>query len=682
MKLKGKASGEEFQAWTGRIKASRTMFTRVRRERRELENALALHDGLHGWSDFGSISDALENSDYHQQSVPLSFRFAVWLQAQTTGDPPVLKYPRDAAGDEMFATVMESLLLRVATEAGMFREWKGGIFDLCGFGSFCLWFGFHAEVTTAETAEGAKQGVEESTSRALRGDTAAHEAQDHPTVARALDTQLNDPVNQLALPAEAQLGLAIAATAQDAKAAEQIDAPRAVNVKQRSIWCRRLPVGTHVIWDHTVTDLRDARWVARRVTMRMEEARAFEGFGPGVRARLKPYVMSKDDPVEPVRDVEDKPLEGDENARFVFWEVFDKYYRTKHYVSEQMEGYLEADEAYPYADPISGEPALPGFFPCIVSAPLRHSGETPERTTGLPLISPGYPIQRLIVQFHDFAVSSARRHCVRQIEVPEDLPEDVRAMLESGNDGATIPRPAGIEPGDMARSIVFQGEAFKIVELIENLTDRWCALQGMPRTDLTGQPQAKTATAEGLSVQAGRNQADYVFRCIEEDMASGVELIRAMLKIGLYPAEKIAGLVGARNKALVEGWKSTSLDGDSLQLKLANRAQSEKAVRVKQLGDALGLVTAYLDPKTQLPKYDPQPIIEEIFLALDMGRPKEIVWTPEDLMARQAIAQMGGGESDGAAEDGPQKGPPKGGERERSQGPPTPAHVSGSARRA
>lgn len=681
MKLKGQASGEDWSVWTGRIKASRLMFNRLRSERKELENALALADGLHGWSRFSSYSDAIENSDLKQQSVPLSFRYAVWLQAQTTGEPPVLKYPRSAAGDELFAPVMEILLLRVAIEAGMFREWKSGIFDLCGFGSFCLWFGFHAEVVTTEETEGAKQGAEATTTAALHGVVEPQPGQDNAAMARVLDGQLQDPVNQMALPAEQQLHLAVAASAQDAAAAKAATEPRPVNVKRQSIWCRRLPVGTHVIWDHTVTDLRDARWMARRVTMRMEEARKFEGFGRGVRSRLKPYMTSQDDPVEPVRDNEDKPLGEDENGRFVFWEILDKFYRTKHYISEQMEGYLEGSESYPFSDPLTGEPALPNFFPAVVSAPLRHSMETPERTTGLPLISPGYPLQRLIVQFHDFAVASAKRHSVRQIEVPETLDEDTRALLESGIDGATIPRPAGVEPGDMARPIVFSGEAYKIVELIENLTSRWCAVQGMPMTDLTGQPQARTATAEGLSVQAGRNQADYVFRCVEEDMAAGIEVIRGMLKIGLYPKEKIAGLVGAKNAPIVEAWKPSSLDGDSLTLKLANRAQSEKTVRVKQLGDALALVTGYMDPKTGLPKYNPEPIIDEIALALDVGKLQEIVWTPEDLMARSMLA--GGGQQPGGGEGDESEGHSKpSGERQRQQGPPSPQNINSGARRA
>ncbi len=327
MKLKGKASGEGWEVWKGRIKASRLMFNRLRRERKEYEDALALQDGLHGWSNFDSIGAALDNHPgYHEQSVPFSFRYAVWLQARATGKPPVLKYPKDGEDDPTTIPTVESLLLRVATEAGMFREWKSGIFDLSGFGSFCLWFGFHAEVTTPEMTEGAKDGANETVARALRGDTEVKPAQDSAQMARALDTQLRDPVNQLALPPEAQMGLAVAASGHDQVVVDQMQEGQPPAVKRRHIWCRRLPVGTHVIWDHTVSDLRDARWMARRVTMRMEEAKAFEGFGPGVRQRLVPYMQGADDPVEPVRDNEDKPLEGEENARFVFWEILDKYF--------------------------------------------------------------------------------------------------------------------------------------------------------------------------------------------------------------------------------------------------------------------------------------------------------------------------------------------------------------------
>lgn len=694
MKLKGKASGEGWEVWKARLKASGLFFNRLRRERKEYEDALALADGLHGWSSFDSISDALDNSHYHQQSVPFSFRYAVWLQARTTGRPPVLKYPRDGEDDPTLIPTVESLLLRIATEAGMFREWKSGIFDLCGFGSYCLWFGFHAEVTLPDETEGAKDGAQETVARALRGDTEVKPAQDNAAMARALDAQLTDPVNQLVLPPDAQMGLAVAASGHDQKAVEAIGEPRPVNVKQRTIWCRRLPVGIRVRWDHTVTERRDMRWVARRVEMRMEEARQFEGFGPGVRQRLVPFMPSDSDPVEPVRDNEDKPMEGDENARFVFWEVFDRFYRTRHYISEQMEGYLERDESYPYPDSQTGEPALPGFFPCVISAPLQHSAETPERTAGLPLIAPGYPLQRLIVDFHDWATDSAKRHCVRQFEIPEGLPDDVKELLQSGQDGGLVERPAGVDPGQLVQPIVFSGEAFKIVELIENLTDRWCAIQGMPRTDLTGQPQAKTATAEGLSVQAGRNQADFVFRCIEEDMASGIEIIRAMVRIGLYPPEKLAGLVGKKGAAFINAWKPTSLDGDALILSLADRAESEKMARIKQLGEALLLVSQFRDPETNLLKYNASPIVEEILMSLDIGRVPQIQYPPEVVMQAKINTLMGGmgmgqpgqpGQGGEGGKDGGQNQPPrdKGGpdKREREQGPPTEAHMNGAAQR-
>lgn len=672
MKLKAKASGEPIELWHGRLKAAITMFGRVRRERQEYERALALQDGVHDWARHGGISAAYAaDKTLSEQEVPLSFRYAMWLQSQTAGDLPVIKYPRGAWGDELFATTMEELLTRVWVESGSHREWSQAIFDLCAFGSSCVWYGFHADLVTSEEVQGASEGVADTVARALHGDVEPTDGQDHSMAAKALDSALQDPVNRVALPLEAQVGLAQAATNQEVAGLEAMDAPDTPSVKRREIWSRRLQVGTQVVWDHTVSDLRDARWVARRIVMRVEDAQGFSGFASAARKRLGVSTIRPEDGIVEVMDVDGKPVNGPENGRFVCWQVWDKTYRSVHYVSLDMAEYLEVDESYPFPDQQTGEPGIPGFFPCVISAPIRHSREMPERTTGVPLIAPGYPLQRHITTLHRFAIESAKRHSVRIYEIPESLDPNIEAQIASGDDAQLVRRPPDIEAGGMVTPVQFTGEAYRIVELIENLTARWAMIQGFPLADLTSQPQADTATAEQLSVTAGRNQAEFVLRQVEGDMARGAEVLRAMLKIGLYPPERIAALIGPGREDVMAAWQASSLDGDMLVFKLASRAKADQAVRIKQLGDGLMLTAQFADPKTGLPMYDGTPIVEEIYMALDIGRPRRIQWTPEDIMLRMGLAGGGGGE-------GTDRGP---GAAKRAQGPTDAAHEGAAARR-
>lgn len=682
MKKKGLRSGVEIETVQARIAASKLMFARVLRERDQYVRALALTDGAGDWSRFANVAENLANSWGTAQTVPLSFRYAIWLQSQASGEPPVIRYPRTAAGDEVFAPTIEELLLRVWIESGAVSAWQQAIFDLCGIGAACVWYGFHADIATAEEVQGASEGVEDTVKRALQGSIDPSPGQDHAMASRALDSQAADPLNRMVMPLDAQAALAGAASAQDQAALKAAAAMKVPSVEDREIWARRLLVGKQVIWDHTVSDVREASWMARRIVMRVEAAKKFGGFAPGVRGRIEGDQISNDDGVNMAMNVAGQPLDSDENKRFVFWQVFDRTSETVHYVHERMPEFLEADESYPYPHPTTGRPAIPGFYPCSISAPVKYGLDIPERTLGVALIAPGFPLQLEIEKLHRFAMASVKRHAARAYEVAEGIDDETLAQLEDGVDAAFIKRPAGIEPGDMVKPIQFSGEAYRMIELIGSLTGEWASVQGMPMADLTSQPQADTATAETLSVSAGRNQADFVMRQIEDDMAHGVEVQRAMLAIGLYPPEKIASLIGPGRDQIMEGWKASSLDGDHITLKSATRAKSEQVVRIKQLGDALSLTVGYVDPKLGLPVYDASPIVEEILLALDVGRPKRIEWTPEDIILRQTMTG-GAGADEGVGEEGGKGGPPNRGDGagKRGQGPPSKANVTGGARR-
>lgn len=642
------------------------MFDRVRREREEFERALALSDGVRDWTAYRNISEAYADSVYGEQTVPLSFRYAVWLQSQVAGDAPVIKVPRNATGDEHFAVMLNELLLRVWMESGSQREWKQAIFDVCGFGSTCVWYGFHADVIDLETAEGASESPSDTIQRALAGDVDALPGQDRQMAIAGIQSVMQDEVSRIAMPMGAHDALANAAINQLELLKKERKDPSNPSVEKRKIWARRLSIGHDVRWSHDVADLRDVRWMARRVVMSLEEAKKFDGFTPHARGNIVPSKFGPMDGIEPVESREGEGLE-DENSRFVFWEVWDKEYACRHYISEQMDEFLEVDETYPYVNKTTGEPAIPGFFPCVVSAPLKHAMNKPERTTGIPLIEAGYPIQREITKLHNFAMASVKRHSVRCYEVSDSLDDEAIADLTEGVDGAFIRRPAGVEPGGMVLPIQFTGEAYRIVELIARLEAQWSAMVGMPLADLTSQPQAGTATAEQISVSAGRNQADHVIRSLEEDMARAAEIIRSMLSIGLYPPEKIAAIMGPGYEDLMAAWQSSSLEGDAIVLKSASRAKADQAVRIKQLGDALQLTMGYADPKTGLPVYDASPIIEEILMALDVGRPRRIAWTQDDLMLRMGMA--GGA----AGAQGPS-------ESSRAEGPTTAGNEAAAAR--
>ncbi len=685
-KQKGLKSGTEVKTWQARLAASGLMFDRLYREREEYIRALALGDGVRDWSIYANVRAAQAgDSGFASQNIPLSYRYAIWLQAQSAGDPPVIKYPRNAAGDETFAVTIEDLLLRVWIESGAMREWQQAVFSLCGFGSSCVWHGFHGDIVSLDEVEGAAEGVEGTVARALQGDPTALPGQDRALAQHALTTALQDPVNRVALPMEAQQGLAMAAGQQIDAGVKEAKKPQLASVENREIWSRRLMVGRQVRWDHTVSDVRDADWMARRIVMKQEQAKKSPQFSASARSKIVLTPFSKHDGVELVKDVATLPENSPENGRFVFWEIWDKCYGTRHYVAEGVDEYLEESEAYPFPHPQTGRPAIPGFFPASICAPSQHDLDIPERTAGTPLIAPGYPLQREITSLHNFAMDSVKRHSIRGYEAHPSISKDTLDEIVSGEDAFVVQRPEGVEKGEMLIPIQFTGEAYRIVDLIGRLTGEWSMLMGMPMADLTSQPQADTATAEQIGVASGRSQADHVMRQIEASMAHSVEVIRAMLSIGLYPPEKLAALLGPGREQVVAAWQSTSLEGDHIILKSASRAKAEQVVRTKQLGDALALTVGFMDPMTGLPVYDASPIVEEILLALDVGRPKRIQWPPKVQQAAAMNRMMmaaGGGGAQPPGEGGEGKPPDRGaGEQKRKEGPPDAAHEGAAARR-
>ena len=653
MKKKAAKSKIDISVWHARLKASGLMFDRLRREREEFERALALSAGVRDWTSYRNISEAYADSVYGEQTIPLSFRYACWLQSQIGGDLPIIKYPRGATGDEQFAPVIEELLTRIWMESGSHREWTQTIFDLCGFGSSCVWYGFHADVIDAVTVEGASEGIEGVMARMNQGDPTARVGNDSEIIVSAIRKQAMDPMAQQMGDPAMLAGMADVADSQIDLLEKENSAAKNPAVQSREIWARRLLVGCDVRWDHTVSDIRDAKWMARRVVMGMSDAKKFDKFSGGARQRLAARKFGPNDGVEGVVITDSIDIQESENSRFVFWEVWDKEYECVHYISEDMGEFLEVSEAYPYRDPRNNRVAIPGFFPCVVSAPLKHAMNKPERTAGIPLIEAGYPIQREITKLHNFAIASVKRHSVRCYEVSEALDDDAIADLTEGVDGTFIRRPAGVEPGGMVIPIQFTGEAYRIVDLIGNLQAQWAAMVGIPMADLTSMPQAGTATAESISVTAGRNQADRVLRSLDEDMARAAEIIRAMLSLGLYPPEKIAALLGPGREDIFQSWEASSLEGDHIVVSSSSRAKAEQSVRIKQLGDALQLVMSYADPKTGMQVYDPSPIIEEMLVALDVGRPRRIEWTEQDLMLRMGMSQGAGGPSPAKRGEGP-----------------------------
>lgn len=615
--------------WLARINAFRkTHWEELKEERGAYRDALQLKMGGR-WSGANGI-----------HVVNYSYRYITWFQAQVTGEDPVIRSPRDADGDEILGEMVDLLLLRVLKEGDLFRSLRDVVVDLGWFGSGAIWYGFHSTAVSKEQARDAGRSVMEIADRAIQGDMAARPDEDHDAAAQFIDAKLaqtQDPYEAAAL--------GVAATDHDRARAEDDDALKDVHLTDHRVWFRRGRIGIDTFWSNEVLDLSDVWWMAHKTTWRPEQVHEMASLKPGLRRKLKGTKILDDDgkPRTNLGALADVPEAADDSHRVELYHIFDKRTRRRHIISPEMpEKFLEDDSSNPYVDEM-GRPSIPGFFPCQVFQAIRPPVDDPIRTTGLPMVAPGWAQQMEANELRTLSLASARRHSARHYvldpSVTGEAADAIRAPLARGEDACVFQFPPGTGPDKSAKDLIYpisfghdNGEVILQTRMVEQ---DWVKVMGMPQAELSSMATASTATQEQIGISAGHNQAEDIIKQIEEQMARLVEGVRGLVR-SFYPIERIAGIVGRRYTeprqgpngeqlpSLLDLWNASSLEGDAVKVRFGVRAKAENAVRTNQIMQALQAVKTVVEPTTGLPRVEEMPLVEELTRALGIGKPQEI----------------------------------------------------------
>jgi hypothetical protein len=638
MRKRSKAANEPADLWVRRIAAAIAVWRRGQSERDLYKEAAnlsfpALVPGA------GANELGLEAPHVDQIDVNFSRRYLDWMQSQATDENPIITYPRDAEGDEDVATMNERLLLRVWNEAGGTSQFRAAIPSLCTQGSTTIWVGQHSDIVSRKGLMEMSVDPELAVQEALEGEHTPRAGQDHENIVAALEGAAGDEDAIFDLDDDQFESLLEAADDHDDLAARERKGPFELRASPRKVWIRRLPVGTWCVWDHSVWDEQDKRWLARKLVYTKEEALQRDEFDRAAVNKLEPQPITQEEGYEPLDSYKwgDDPDADLEDKRLVIWEVWDKRYRTRHYVSEGCEYYLEKDETYPYLD-ANYEPIVRGFFPCRIIAPLLSDDEKPERTHGLPLFKRFWPQQEELIKLHSYELAQAKRHALRIYEYDENLDEDTIAALSAGIDGTMVRRDPSTDPGKTVVPVQFHSSALDISRLMQSVWSVTSSTSGMPWSDISSAPVADTATQEMQAIQAGRQQAGDVIRQLEIAAADVLEIVRDFLR-GYYSDEQIAQLLGFKWVEKFHLWKRSSLEGDRLDVKFAARAKAESAVRLKQMMEAYSLLKQEIDPFTMQPKYRTDHLLAEILRGLGAG--DLIPWQPteQEAAAMQAAQE-------------------------------------------
>lgn len=591
-------------------------------------------------------SKEADHPEVEQCDVLFLPRHHSWLQGQAFDQYPDLKHDRSEDGDEDGFDSGDRLLKRVGHESGEMREWRAAITDAWWSGSAFVWYGYDDDVASLDKMADVSKGTGQAVDEALHGQHVPTPGQDHKTIGPAMMSEASKAEVALGAQGEQIQVALLNAGVQHAKMAEK-DAKRPRNWTQepRSMWTARGPAGTVTRWSANATDFNLARVVMRRLVLDVDVARSIEDFKPAVRALLTGGSYARSE------GYEGEAVEGDGDRvkanECIIIEVWDRKWDTRHYVAEGIEEFLEKDDTNPWIEE-SGRCKFKTGVPVACYAPCLSADETPHRPFGVPIGAYGWEMQRLIIKLASHNLDGVKKLTVRMVELLGELAEEEEEAVASGQTGTILHRTADLNTNELkglplVRPIDFGTVDAKVFEQIVWAERTLSKVLAWPLSQMTGEPQANTATAEKIAVEAGTSQMGDLIRELEAAVAHGQEIKRAIVW-GYYSREDVADLIGQGSANTFFTWrqKFPSVRGDRIMVRLAATMNGEDPVRrdqVKEVIEALSAIPS--DKYPGKPKYRLDGLVKEWVRLHGLAEPTEWEPTPEEMAAMAATPPQG-----------------------------------------
>lgn len=698
-----------------RLQRSEKVVGRVMEGRQKFEDVISLSY----WLDGGGTKTETggggpEGEALRVYALNLPYRYCRWLEAQATGEPIVVKAPRDAGagqkkpvldpatgesipqpGDEQTAEWVERIITRALYEARYENEMNAVIGECCGRGISFLEIGYHEESLSRTIAsEVGKDAQSVGGDVILKGETEAVPGQADAEIAEGLRTMAGDRVVQAQIGMQGVVGVLTRAGSHDAQAAQiEMDRSPIVEVRdiRRRIWVRKLRVNEDLFFDQSVADFQDVPLVARRHVNTKAEFDAKTWIKESAKKKIHGYPdrnqsgMTGTGQTDAARrmspDARQVAIAAGEDTSEWLVEWFEVYEKRPNMAAggvryalcfEVPDEVISVDDTYPFVDD-EGYCVIPGFYPFFDFTPLKPPVHQPERMLGIPLVAPGWTQFEKIQEFNRLRVESARKHSLRAYQFHPALKAEkkLQERFQNGEDGICYFAPAALmgPDGKMQEAVIpiqFSGNTQEIDKQAQREYADWIRVQGMPPAHVEGVGQAETATQEQIGTSAGESEMAALVKRLESRMADVCEGIRGLIR-AFYDSEDIVELLGFEGGQAIKHWSKSSMKGDRLQVMFGLRARREDAVEKKQLMEAIQLVQTNIDPVTQLPVYDAQPLYAELFRSLGMGKPQMnqsmlaqlqqlALIGQQALAAAQAQQQAGGGGSQAPASGGQNPG--------------------------
>ena len=643
--------------WFRQIEAAQQLYRqRVSKEhyRPQLRNVYNLEVAEYFVTNGGEAyqgADAVPGDQVNLLYLP---RHKEWQRSQVYDSAPEILPPQSGGdGNEQTAEMVGELQERVGYDAQEWEEWRGTLDDFMENGAYAMWYGIHTEAPHDAHLAGmrlsAGDAVEAVIAALMEGE--GYEAlpgQDHETIAGALEAAAGNEETVLAPGGERLVdALEEAALAHRRQAERDANGPQEWTMERAAIWSKRSPVGTCTVWDPTVDDVRDARWVARLVVMDVDVARSHPTFKQNIRKDIQSgFYSTKDGWVGNEVRQDAGEIEGSDKAKPAqvqtthapLWQIWDRKYRKVHWIQGGMKSFLERSDRSPFL-------GIPGFVPCVIRAPLKHNKANPTRPFGIPGGAIGWPIQKAIIKLASYDLELVKKLSARVFVYDESADETRIQALAAGVPGAGIRKPKDVE-GPIIEPVNFGTVPPEVFHRLQAMIQRLSELMAWPLSQMTGAPQSDTATGEEVAVAAGTSQlGDYV-RVTQDAMAEGA-LIKAALMRQFFTPEQVAGYVGLQYTtreidpqtgeevpSLWDMWREADGLGDRYTVRLAPTAANEDPIRREQLRQGIEMLMGLPGPAPGLPMFGPDKImsmLRELFRTMGSELPEPTEYTPEQI---------------------------------------------------
>jgi len=463
-----------------------------------------------------------------------------------------------------------------------------------------------------------------------------------------------------------------------ARCMKELKSAHGVGRRSKLSWLA-LPYYDWFLVDSTVTDYDHAGWVQRKVVLTEGEFQDDETFTDEAKAKIKPMAAPPDRGVP--TDTNKSPGNDravEEEGRVVLREVWDKVGWQRFFLADTYDGVVSKDSTPLYMGE-DGMPLFPDFFPCTFRTPIQRARFTAARVLGKALCEDMWGPQIEYIEFLSAAMRAAK-NTIRVSVAGPHVDEATLTEWKNAKDSTCIRMaknaPADAKPQEQFIPIPTPPAPYDLLQCADVALSTICSMGRVNRATVTGDPIAKTATQEQISVQgAGVAQGDMI-RAWEDGTAESA-LKGLMIFLHSASPQEFESYLGAAAlmprpspepptmdpltgemvpapplPPIVEVLKGISLIGAQLECRFDASSRNEAVMRLKQLQDSIALANTVRD-NTNTPYADPAHLLRIMFKEMDVPW-KE--WTPSKYEQMAMMAPKPEGGEDGDGEDGDEGG--------------------------